>query len=220
MEPPKFPVDALPANISIEYKLTSAFADGRARYSWTRDGDDYTIRGEAEAQGFFALFLEGQLRQESAGKVTAGGLRPDHFTERKPGNPIVEGIQFDWAAGKAVLDKGDNKPKTVDIAGNTVDWLSMIFQLAHTPPTGETYDLRVFTQRRFYQFHLILLGTEEIEIPLGKVRAMHLRHVDPEDGSNIDVWLGIDQHYLPVKLRFPVARNRLMVEQLATSISQ
>ncbi len=220
MEPPKFPVDALPANVSIEYKLTSAFADGRARYSWTRKGDDYDIQGEAEAQGFFALFLEGRLRQESAGKVTPSGLRPDHFTEHKPGNPIAEGIQFDWAAGKAILDKGDNKPKTVDITGNTVDWLSMIFQLAHTPPTGDSYDLRVFTQRRFYEFHLIVVGTEQIEIPLGNVRTLHLRHIDPQDASVIDVWLGIDQHYLPVKLRYPVARNRLMVEQLATSISQ
>jgi hypothetical protein len=221
MEPPKFPVDALPASLSIEYKLTSAFADGRAKYSWSRNGDDYTINGEAEAQGFFALFLEGRLRQESAGKVTPEGLRPDHFTEHKPGNPVAEGIQFDWTAGKAILDKGDNKPKTVDISsGNTVDWLSMIFQLAHTPPSGETYDLRVFTQRRFYEFHLIVVGTEEIEIPLGKVRTFHLRHVDPQDASAIDVWLGIDQHYLPVKLRYPVAKNRLMVEQLATGISQ
>jgi len=220
LQPPRFPVDALPPSLSIDYKLTSAFADGRARYTWSREGDDYTIEGEAEAQGFFALFLEGRLRQESTGKVTPQGLRPDRFEEHKPGNPIAEGIRFDWASGKAILDKGDNKPKTVDIAGNTVDWLSMIFQLAHSPPTGDAYDLRVFTQRRFYEFHLLLLGVEEIEIPLGKVRALHLRHIDPQDQSVIDVWLGIDQHYLPVKLRYPVARNRLMVEQVATGISQ
>ena len=220
LEPPAFPVDALPARISINYQLTSSFADGYARYSWKRDGDNYSISGEAAAEGFFALFLEGRLRQETWGKVTTAGLRPDGFSEYKPGNPIAEGIKFDWASGKATLDKGDNKPKTVDITANTVDWLSMIFQLAHVPPAGETYDLRVFTQRRFYEFHLIVIGVEEIEIPLGKVRAQHLRHVDPQDNSVVDVWLGIDQHYLPVKLRYPVAHNRLMVEQLATSISQ
>ena len=220
LEPPKFPVEALPAHIAIEYKLTSAFADGTAKYSWNREGDEYVISGEARAQGFFALFLEGQLRQESRGKVTTEGLRPDRFTEHKPGNPISEGIEFDWAAKKAILDKGDNKPKTEAISGNTVDWLSMIFQLAHVPPKGDSYDLRVFTQRRFYEFHLIVLGDEEIEIPMGKVRAEHLRHIDPQDGSVIDVWLGIDQHYLPVKLRYPVARNRLMVEQSATSVTE
>jgi len=60
---------------------------------------------------------------------------------------------------------------------------------------------------------------EEIEIPLGKVRALHLRHHDPARTENVDVWLGVDQHYLPVKLRFPVARNRLMVEQVATRVT-
>ena len=220
LEPPKFPVEALPPHVAIEYKLSSAFADGTAKYSWNRDGDDYVISGEARAEGFFALFLEGQLRQESRGKVTTAGLRPDRFTEHKPGNPIVEGIDFDWAAKKATLDKGDGKPKTEAITGNTVDWLSMIFQLAHVPPKGDSYDLRVFTQRRFYEFHLIVMGDEEIDIPMGKVRAQHLRHVDPQDGSIIDVWLGIDQHYLPVKLRYPVARNRLVVEQSATSVTE
>jgi hypothetical protein len=220
LEPPKFPVEALPAHISIDYKLSSAFADGQAKYSWSREGDEYVISGEARAEGFFALFLEGQLRQESRGKVTPEGLRPDRFTEHKPGNPVSEGIDFDWTAKKATLDKGDGKPKTQDITGNTVDWLSMIFQLAHVPPKGDTYDLRVFTQRRFYEFHLIVVGEEEIEIPMGKVRALHMRHVDPQDASVIDVWLGIDQHYLPVKLRYPVAKNRLMVEQAATSVSQ
>jgi hypothetical protein len=58
----------------------------------------------------------------------------------------------------------------------------------------------------------------ENRIPLGQC-ALHLRHVDPEDHQVVDVWLGIDQHYLPVKLRYPVARNRLMVEQVATSVS-
>jgi len=220
LEPPRFPVEALPSHLAIEYKLTSAFADGQAKYTWSREGDDYVISGEARAEGFFALFLEGRLRQESRGKVTAEGLRPDRFTEHKPGNPISEGIEFDWAAKKAILDKGDDKPRTEAISGNTVDWLSMIFQLAHVPPKGDSCDLRVFTQRRFYEFHLIVVGEEEIDIPLGKVRAQHLRHVDPQDGSIIDVWLGIDQHYLPVKLRYPVARNRLMVEQSATSVTE
>ena len=43
--------------------------------------------------------------------------------------------------------------------------------------------------------------------------------VDEKDPTEIvDVWLGIEQSYLPVKLRFPVARNRLMVDQVATRV--
>ncbi|MGZ5039345.1 MAG: DUF3108 domain-containing protein [Usitatibacter sp.] len=217
LEPPKFPVEALPATVSIDYRLTSSFADGHAVYHWRRDGDRYSISSEAEAVGFFTLFLEGRIIQESQGTVTAAGLRPERFTETKPGS-AAEGLEFDWNAHKVTFDR-NNEKKTADLADNTVDWLSMIFQMAHMPPTGETYDLRVYTQRRLYKFELRILGEEEVDIPLGKVKALHLRHVDPEDQSVVDVWLGVGQHYLPVKLRYPVARNRLTVEQVATRVS-
>jgi hypothetical protein len=218
LEAPKFPVTGLPASVSITYALDSAFAKGRAVYEWSRDGDNYRVTGEAEAEGFFALFLEGRILQESYGTVTPEGLRPRRFTENRPG-AAPEGLQFDWPAHRVTFERGD-KSKSADLAENTVDWLSMIFQMAHVPPTGETYDLKVYTQRRLYNFKLKVLGVEEIEIPIGRVKALHLRHVDPEDQQVVDVWLGLDQHYLPVKLRYPVARNRLMVDQSATDVTE
>lgn len=219
LEPPRFPVEALPSRLSITYALTSSFADGRAVYEWSRDGDRYDITSEAQAVGFFTLFLEGRIRQESNGTVTPQGLRPQRFVEHRP-NVEDEGLEFDWPAKKVTFDRGSNGRRTDAITGNAVDWLSMIFQLAHAPPSGDAFDLQVFTQRKFYKFHLAILGVEEIEIPIGKVRALHLRHVDPEDGSVVDVWLGVDQHNLPVKLRYPVARNRVTVTQVATEISE
>ncbi len=217
-EPEPFPVDALPARMTIDYRLTSVFADGHATYRWDREGDSYTINAEAEAEGFFTLFLEGRIVQESRGTVTASGLRPDWFSERKPGGP-PEGLEFDWAAKQVTFDRNGER-KTGPLADNTVDWLSMIFQLAHLPPKGESFDMQVFTQRRMYRFRLKVLGIEEIDIPLGRVRALHLRHVDPEDAKElVDVWLGLDQHYLPVKMRFPAARNRFVIEQVATHVT-
>ena len=218
LEPPQFPVEALPARVSVAYKITSAFADGHATYEWEREGDNYRIKGEAEAEGFFTLFLEGQLRQESRGTVTGTGLRPERFSESRPNHP-PEGLEFDWEGRKVTFDRGGNR-NTTPLTVNTVDWLSMIFQLAHVPPTAQSVDMQVFTQRKMYQFKLEVLGIEEIDIPLGRVRALHLRHDDPNDKREaIDVWLGIDHHHLPVKLRFPVARNRLMVEQVATRVT-
>jgi hypothetical protein len=220
LEAPKFRADALPAELTINYALTSAMADGHAVYSWSRDGDNYRITGEAEAIGFFTLFLEGRILQESRGIVTPQGLRPESFTERKPSSP-AEGLEFDWNSRTVTFDRHAEK-KTEPLADNVVDWLSMLFQTAANPPpaTSDDYPLLVLTQRKFYRFHLKVLGEEQIEIPLGRVRTLHLRHIDEKDSSEVvDVWLGIEQSYLPVKLRYPVARNRLMVEQVATSIS-
>ncbi|MGE5093530.1 MAG: DUF3108 domain-containing protein [Betaproteobacteria bacterium] len=220
-EPPQpFPTDALPESLSISYVLNSAFADGRADYEWTRDGNNYRIHGEAAAEGFFTLFLEGRIIQESRGTVTAEGLRPERFVERRPGAE-EEGLEFDWKQHQVTFERGDRK-KTTDFKGNTVDWLSMIFQLAHVPPKpkGDTMELAVFTQRKFYSFRLKVLGVEDIDIPMGHVQALHLRHVDAENATEVvDVWLGVQQHYLPVKMRYPVAKNRLMVEQSATRVS-
>ena len=217
-QPEPFPVDAMPAQMSIDYALTSAFADGHAEYRWRRDGDSYRITGQAAAEGVFALFLEGSIVQESTGTVTAAGLRPDQFTERKPGS-APEGVQFDWEGRRAVLER-NGVTRTEPLKANTVDWLSMIFQLAHRPPSGEGMDIQVFTQRKLEAYHLQVVGPEEIDIPLGHVRTLHLRHVDPKDASQVDVWLGVDQHYVPVKLRFPVAKNRLTVEQVATRVTE
>jgi hypothetical protein len=216
-----FPADALPESLSISYNLTSAFADGKADYEWTRDGDSYRIHGEAQAEGFFTLFLEGRIIQETRGTVTSEGLRPERFTERRP-NAGEEGLEFDWKGHQVTFDRGPDNRKTTSFSGNTVDWLSMIFQLAHVPPKpqGDTLEMAVFTQRKMYAFKLKVLGVEEIEIPLGRTRALHLRHVDEKNADEIvDVWLGVDQHYLPVKMRYPVAKNRLMVEQSATRVT-
>jgi hypothetical protein len=186
-------------------------------YEWERDGDRYVISGEAQAVGFFTLFLEGRILQESRGRITEAGLRPERFVETKPGSP-PEGLEFDWSAGKVTFDKGGDK-RVDDLKDNTVDWLSMIFQLAARPPT-KVAGLR--HARLHAAAHVPVPpaghGRREIEIPLGKVRALHLRHVNEAQTEFVDVWLGVDHHYMPVKMRYPVARNRVMVEQTATRI--
>jgi len=215
-----FPADALPDDIEIDYALTSAVLEAHANYRWQRDGDHYRITGEGAADGFFSLFLDGRMVQESEGTVTRSGLRPVRFIEKKP-NTQDEGLEFDWSAHQVTFELGEKK-KTGKLSENSVDWLSMIFQLAHVPPPEGAHDMKlsVLTQRRQYHFDLQVLGFEDISIPLGRVHALHLRHVDPENANEVvDVWLGTDQHYLPVKLRYPVARNRLIVEQSATRLT-
>jgi len=218
--PDVFPMEGLPEHLAIDYELSSGLLHAHAVYRWARDGDSYRITGDGAADGIFQLFLRGAIRQESTGTITSVGLRPERFTETKPDTPR-EGLEFDWPKHEVVFQRGDNS-KSQALTDGTVDWLTMIFQLAHEPPPsdGAAMTLRVFTQRRLYTFHLQMLGIEEIEIPMGKVRALHLRHVDAEEHQEVDVWLGIDQHYLPVKLRYPAAKNRLTVEQSAVSIAE
>jgi hypothetical protein len=218
-EPELFPMEGLPAHLSIEYQLTSGPLRAHATYQWERDGDSYRIIGEGRAVGLFRIFEDRKIVQESEGTITTAGLRPERFVEKGAGDH--EGIEFDWLKHEVTLEHGESR-KTAPLGADTVDWLTMIFQLAHTPPraAGEKLDLHVYTQRRLYDFGLKVLGVEEIEIPLGTVRALHLRHTDAQDGEETDVWLGVDQHYLPVKMRYPVGKINLMVEQSAARITE
>lgn len=213
---PLFRPEALPGEVTIAYALTSAFADGQAEYTWERDGDRYEITGSLQATGFFAVFLEGSIDQAAKGRVTPKGLRPELFVERRP-STAEEGLAFDWDA-RTVEFRRENGTRTAPLADSTVDWLSMIFQLAHMPPKGDSMDLQVFTQRRMYQYRLQVLGYEELDLPFGRANTLHLRHTGEKPEEVVDVWLGVDQYHLPVKLRYPVARNRLVIEQTATSV--
>jgi hypothetical protein len=213
---PLFRADALPARLRITYALTSPLVEGQAEYTWKRKGERYEISGSAEASGFFTLFLEGRITQESSGTVTPEGLRPERFSERRGDTP-EEGLAFDWDSRTVEFRRGSTNRKGV-LTDSTVDWLSMIFQLAHMPPAQDGTLIRVYTQRRMHEYRLMVVGQEELDLPFGRATTLHLRHEGAKPEEAVDVWLGVDQHYLPVKLRYPVARGRLMVEQTATSI--
>lgn len=214
---PEFRADSLPSKLRITYALTSPLVEGQAEYTWTRDGDRYEISGTAEASGFFTLFLEGRIWQESSGTVTPQGLRPDRFVERRGDTP-EEGLAFDWQARTVEFRRGSAN-HTGALTDSTVDWLSMIFQMAHLPPARDGMPLRVYTQRRLYEYRLNVVGEETLDLPIGRAKTLHLRHEGSKPEEAVDVWLGVDQHYLPVKLRYPVARGRLMVEQTATAVT-
>ncbi len=214
---PEFRPDSLPSKLRINYALTSPLVEGQAEYTWKRDGDRYEISGSAEASGFFTLFLEGRIWQESSGTVTPEGLRPDRFVERRGDTP-EEGLAFDWQARTVEFRRG-SASRTGVLTDSTVDWLSMIFQLAHLPPAKDGMPLRVYTQRRLYEYRLNVVGEETLDLPIGRTKTLHLRHEGEKPEDAVDVWLGVDQHYLPVKLRYPVARGRLMVEQTATAVT-
>ena len=165
--------------------LTSAFADGRATLHLEARRRQLHDRRRGRGRGLLHAIPRGApAARRARGTVTARGpaARPLHRAQARQSDRRGPPVRLGRGQGRRSTGRQASQDR-VDIAGNTVDWLSMIFQLAHVPPSGDSYDLRVYTQRRFYEFHLMVLGAEEIEIPLGKVRALHLRHVDPQDGS-------------------------------------
>ena len=188
----------LPPRGSIRFRVDrgdSGFEIGVARQEWELDGDRYRLSSSAETTGLAWLLRSVSLEMESVGRVTARGLRPDAFGVLRDGRRGRERALFDWEAMR--LRIGDRSEHALE--PGTQDLLSVFYQLGFSDlAPGGTAALPLATGKKYAVFRVEYLGDEDIEIPLGALRARHLRL--PGE-TTTEIWLAYDYRLLPVKIR-------------------
>lgn len=205
----------LPASGSIRYEISVGeqnFVIGRAEHHWefTEDGR-YRLSGLTETSGLVGLFKAVRFENESRGRLVAGGLQPDSYVTRKNGKDANENAEFDWAAGLVRLSRhGKSQP----VARGSQDILSLNYHLAYLarPEAGST--IGVVTGKKYERYALDSLGEETLDLPAGRFRTLHLRAMTR---SVTEIWLALDHHRLPVKIRF-TDKNGDIYQQVATEI--
>lgn len=210
---------AAPKQVKLTYEATrngQAFANVTETYQ--QEGNRYRIESVTKGVGVYALF--GERRLTSEGEVTAQGLKPEHF-ELHQGDNEKRSLytDFDWKASQLTM-KVKGKPNSVALEPGTQDLSSFIYQFMFAPPSGEELNLPVTTGKKLRNYHYkITAKAEQLETPAGKFKVMHLEDADKdaaEDGK--ELWLGVDQHYLPVKLMM-LDDKGYKIEQVLTSIN-
>ena len=144
-------------------------------------------------------------------RLVAGGLQPEHYLTRKNGKDANENAEFDWSATQVRLSRdGQTRP----VAPGTQDILSLNYHLAYVrqPESGAT--LGVVTGKKYERYALDALGEEDIDTPAGHFRTLHLRAMTD---STTEIWLALDHHRLPVKIRFTDKKGDVF-EQIATEL--
>lgn len=196
----------------VIYYGTQGFEIGRAEHGWefTEDGR-YRLTGMTETTGLVALFKPLVFANESSGKLVAGGLQPETYRTRKNGKDANENADFDWSTAVVRLSRsGASQP----VSPGAQDILSLNYQLAYLrqPEGGAT--VGVVTGKKYDRFALDSLGEEEIDIPAGHFRTLHLRAM----GDTVtEIWIALDRHRLPVKIRYTDKKGDIF-EQVATEI--
>lgn len=205
----------LPSFVRIEYQVTmgeSAFGIGWVIQEIRHDGVRYLMRNSAETTGFAWLLRPVKIVNISAGDIVAGGLRPTEFrVERSDGKN--EQASFDWPAGEVRRSNQRRFP----LEPGTQDMLSLFAQLSIMTVVGDTIALPVATGKQVERYEFSVLGNETIATPRGDRETLHLRNRQPDSKETTEVWLGLADARLPIKIRH-IDRRGDIFDQTAVRI--
>ncbi len=202
-----------PERGQIDYRLDrgdQGFEIGRALAEWDVSEGAYLLRLHIETSGIVWLLKAYRIDMESRGKLTAEGLQPESFSIRRNGEASGEKAFFDWQ--RLLVQVGDQSPQAVEHGAQ--DLLSFNFHLGFMRDPKVARRLAIATGKKYDNYRLETVGDEEIELPFGPVRTLHLR----APGENTtELWLAYDYLLLPVKIRHTDAKGGSFV-QVATGI--
>jgi len=187
------------------------------------DGEIYRMRSEARPQGLAAALFQGVFTQESRGRISPWGYRPEQYEEQR-GNRGTRWAQMDWAAGEVRLPDGERQP----IAPGVQDRLSIAWQLSALAQhqrarlqSSEGIQIPLLLSRhvelnRFY-------GREVSEQELDGQRLKLLKvEREPRKGkrdARIEVWLDTERDMLPVRMRIADDRGRVIDQVIVLNAS-
>ena len=91
-----------------------------------------------------------------------------------------------------------------------------MYQLALTAPHQGRVQVALTTGRKLNRYEYQVLGNETVETPLGKFKAEHIASVkQAQDEDTGDIWLAIDQYYLPVRFKLTTRNGEILDHLLA-----
>lgn len=203
----------LPPHGMIRYRVDrgdSNFEIGVSRNEWEIDDGHYRLKSVIETTGLVWLFKAYRIEMESIGQMTPEGLRPESFAIRRNAKETKEKVLFDWQ--NMIVSVGEQSGQM--LTNGAQDLLSFNYQLGYLPHPEAGGTLPIATGRKYGIYRLEVLGDEEIQVPAGTLRTLHLR----APGENTtELWLAYDYLLLPVKIRHIDSKGESLV-QVATEI--
>lgn len=191
----------VPARIEVKYRVSmGSMKIGEGTDVFEHDGKSYSVVSSSHTTGLAAV-IGISIEREAKGNVTKEGLKPLSFVESRKGK-VKRSATFDWNAKQASLTDGENQ-QTVPLPPNTWDATSFAWNFAFVPPGDKDLDVHITDGRRITAYRYAIIGRETLNTAIGDLITLHVKKVqDPDDKRAFDVWLAIDQHNVPVRIRY------------------
>ncbi|GAC1603013.1 MAG: hypothetical protein NVS3B2_07160 [Ramlibacter sp.] len=192
---------AIPGSMRLRYAVAGV-SRGQAwnvpgELLWRHDGSQY------EASLAYSAPTVPPRSQRSTGRITAEGLEPKRFSDQGRGE---QATHFERERGTLVFSS--NAPQQPLLPG-AQDRLSVLLQLASMVAgapekftAGTSVTVQTAGTRDAPSWLFTVAGDEPLELPGGRVLARKLtRQAQREYDLRIELWLGIDMDYVPVRIR-------------------
>lgn len=199
---------------SIRAKQSGFPLEGHAMVHWTVSGKKYSVVNEARA----ALFGK-VLDSKSEGEIDEYGLAPHVFAEKRFRRDATT-TSFDRETHTISFSTAD---LTYPIKGGEQDRNSAIWQLiavARAAPArfkpGSDWTFFVAGQRDAEPWTFKVASQEKLDTPLGDITTLHVVKAPPPDSKDqqVDIWLGPQQEWYPVRLRYTDADGDFIEQTL------
>ena len=168
-----------------------------ATQTWEGRDGKYRVFLSAEAKALF--FSIGKLTMESAGVITADGLRPERYVDER--NQRRTTVTYAANEKSAFVEEPNGNKKTVQLAGQAADVMSLTYDL------GFNADLAIgtrFTLSNRDTVEEIILTEKRDEMLVTDTQTLATRFFDlkrPNGSGGVQVWLATEKQWLPAKLR-------------------
>jgi hypothetical protein len=217
---PPDPAGHMPALAEIAFALhkgEDGLKVGKVVHTWQIVNDGYVISSVTEATGIFSWIKPGRLVQTSQGRLSARGLEPEYFwIQRGQSADTTESAQFDRRNNTLTYGSGAER-RAVPLPDRAQDLLSFVYQLAFNAPQTGAIQLFITNGRKLDSYDYGVVSEETLDTPLGKLKTLHLRKIRSAGEDGVDIWLGTDYRYLPVKVRL-TDKDGDSVEQVASEV--
>lgn len=180
------------------------------------DGKQYQLTSLIKPEGLAALVIS-DLLQTSTGQLTKSGLQPSNYLYQY-GNKANKtyAAKFDWQAKTVNLTTAKGT-RMAEITDGTQDLLSFMYQFMYVAPL-ERMQISIATGKKLTSYNYSFSGEENINIPLGEIKTIHIFHESENSDEKTELWLALDYQYVPVKIR-KTEKNGKVYELVANRIN-
>jgi hypothetical protein len=208
----------LPQRITITYEISrGGLGLGTGTDVLEVNGRNYSIISQTHPTGLAALIPKAKIWRESRGFITAQGLRPLQFSEKR-GNEQPAVAKLDWEK-KLITFEREGRAETVELPKSTHDRLSIAYNFSFSAPPGKDLLFAMTDGKKLSDYHYVLVGPEKLDTPLGELKTLHwMKQREKETDRGSDLWLDPNHFMLPVRIVF-TDKDGSRYDQIATQIS-